>query len=83
MGNTMDLTEEQQEKLIDAIQNLIKAFKQVVEKVKEVLIQLWNRFKEVIIKNQKIKKYLGIYGRTHNQRIKKKQITKIRKILNE
>lgn len=83
MENTINLTEEQQERLMNAIQNLIKVFEQAWEKVKEVFIQLWNRFKEAIIKNQKVKKYLAIYGRTHNQRIKKKQITKIRKILNE
>ena len=83
MENTINLTEEQQEKLMNTIQNLIEVFKQVWKKVKETFIQLWNSFKEAIIKNQKVKKYLAIYVRTHNRRIKKKQITKIRKILNE
>ena len=79
----MNLTEEQQENLVKAFQELIEAFKQVWKNVKEIVINLWNSFKEIISKNQKVKKYLAIYARTHNQRIKKKQITKIRKILNE
>ncbi len=83
MENTMNLTAEQQENLVKAVENLIEVFEQVWKKVKEIFIQLWNSFKEIIIKNQKVKKYLSIYARTHNQRIKKKQITKIRKILNE
>ena len=83
MDNTINLTEEQQEKLANAIQELIEVYKQVWKNVKEIFIQLWDSFKEIISKNQKVKKYLAIYVRTHNQRIKKKQITKIRKILNE
>ena len=79
----MDLTKKQQKKLMNAIQNLIEVFKQVWKNVKEIFVKLWNSFKEVIRNNQKIKKYLAIYRRTHNKRIKKKQITKIRKILNE
>ncbi len=83
MENDINLTEEQRENLVKTVQNLIEVFEQVWKEVKEILIQLWNSFKEIINKNQKIKKYLSIYARTHNQRIKKKQITKIRKILNE
>ena len=83
MENDINLTEEQRENLVKTVQNLIEVFEQVWKEVKETLIQLWNSFKEIINKNQKVKKYLSIYARTHNQRIKKKQITKIRKILNE
>lgn len=80
MENTINLTEEQQENLVKIFQNLIEVFEQVWEKVKKICIKLW---KEIISKNQKIKKYLSIYARTHNERIKRKQIAKIRKILNE
>lgn len=80
MENTINLTEEQQENLVKIFQNLIEVFEQVWEKVKKIFIKLW---KEIISKNQKIKKYLSIYARTHNERIKRKQIAKIRKILNE
>ena len=83
MENNINLTEEQRENLVKTVQNLIEVFEQAWKKVKEIFIQLWNSFKEVITKSQKVKKYLAIYVRTHNLRIKKKQITKIRKILNE
>lgn len=41
------------------------------------------RFNEVIKNNKQAKKYYGIYKRTKSGRIKKKQLSKIRKLINK
>lgn len=73
MENTM--TEEQMEniksQIIEAVKPVIKVIMQIYEKIKEILFKRW----------PKIYEYIKIYRRTKNKRIKKKQITKIEKIL--
>lgn len=73
MENTM--TEEQMEniksQIIEAVNPVIKVIMQIYEKIKEILFKRWS----------KIYEYIKIYRRTKNKRIKKKQITKIEKIL--
>lgn len=75
----MELTQEQKiaNDLIEAMQPLIDAIKEIWKSVKEIFIKLWNSLKTFINDNQKASKYIRIYNRTHSQRIKKKQITKI------
>lgn len=82
----MELTLEQKQEIQEAMNKLIEAFRPVVETVektikafKELFVQLWKNLKDFINKNEKAKKYLKIYNRTHNQRIKKKQIKKFLK----
>lgn len=73
MQNTM--TEEQMEniksQIIEAVKPVIKVIMQIYEKIREILFKRWS----------KIYEYIKIYRRTKNKRIKKKQITKIEKIL--
>ena len=73
MENT--ISEEQIEKIkrqiIEAVKPVMKTIMQIYEKVKEILFKNWSR----------IYKYIQIYRRTKNKRIKKKQITKILQIL--
>lgn len=73
MENTM--TEKQMEniksQIIEAVKPVIKVIMQIYEKIKEILFKRWS----------KIYEYIKIYRRTKNKRIKKKQITKIEKIL--
>lgn len=73
MENTM--TEEQMEniksQIIEAVKPVIKVIMQIYEKIKEILFKRWS----------KIYEYIKIHRRTKNKRIKKKQITKIEKIL--
>lgn len=57
--------------IIEAVKPVIKAIMQIYEKIKEILFKKWS----------KIYEYIKIYRRTKNKRIKKKQITKIEKIL--
>lgn len=77
----MELTQEQ-------IDNLYNVFTELANIVKDI----WNQIKEAFMKfinsidYNKIKqlnKYSGIYMRTHNQRIKKKQLSKINKLFLE
>lgn len=69
------ITEEQMEniksQIIEAVKSVIKVIMQIYEKIKEILFKRWS----------KIYEYIKIYRRTKNKRIKKKQITKIEKIL--
>lgn len=73
MGNT--ITEEQIEnikrQIIEAVKPIMETIMQVYEKIKEIFFKDWSE----------IYKYIKIYKRTKNKRIKKKQITKIIKIL--
>ena len=57
--------------IIEAVKQVMKAIMQIYEKIKEILFKRWS----------KIYEYIKIYRRTKNKRIKKKQITKIEKIL--
>lgn len=69
------ITEEQIEnikrQIIEAVKPIIEAIMQIYEKIKKILFKRWS----------KIYEYIKIYRRTKNKRIKKKQITKIEKIL--
>ena len=75
----MELTQEQIDNLIDAFNKVAEVVKEVWKKIKEVFTEFINNinFEEL----NKINKYSKIYMRTHNQRIKKKQICKILKLL--
>ncbi len=77
----MELTQKQ-------INNIAICFQQIVD----IIIEVWKKIKELFIKfinficTKKIKrinKYASIYMKTHNKRIKKKQLTKIYAILME
>lgn len=57
--------------IIEAVKPVMKVIMQIYEKIKEILFKRW----------PKIYEYIKIYRRTKNKRIKKKQITKIEKIL--
>ena len=83
MENIDSLSEEQKQAVLEAFGKLKEIFEKAWKLVKEKLIEIWKSFKEIIEKNVKVRKYIRIYNRTHNKRIKKKQITKMRKILNE
>ena len=69
------ITEEQIEKIksqiIEAVKPVMKTIMQIYKKIKEILFKKWS----------KIYKYIKIYRRTKNKRIKKKQIANIEKIL--
>lgn len=76
---TMELTQEQ-------IDNLYNVFTELANIVKDI----WNQIKEAFMKFinsidfnkiKQLNKYSSIYMRTHNQRIKKKQLRKISKLL--
>lgn len=82
--NTATLTEEQKQEIIDkfieVFQTVSKAVEEVYNAIKEIIVKLWNDLKEFITKEEKLKKYLKIYNRTNNNRIKKKQLQKIVKL---
>ena len=69
------ITEEQIEnikkQIIEAVKPVMKSIMEIYEKIKEILLKKWS----------KIYEYIKIYKRTKNKRIKKKQITKIEKVL--
>lgn len=58
-------------------QNIINAFNEIYDNLKRIVTQLWKDIKQFLLKSEKANKYLKIYNRTHNNRIKKKQITKV------
>jgi len=69
------ITEEQ-------IENIKKQIIEVVKSVMKTIMQIYEKVKEILFKNwSKIYKYIQIYRKTKNKRIKKKQIAKIEKIL--
>ena len=69
------ITEEQ-------IENIKKQIIEVVKSVMKTIMQIYEKVKEIQSKNwSKIYKYIQIYRKTKNKRIKKKQIAKIEKIL--
>ena len=57
--------------IIEVVKPVMKAIMQIYEKIKEILLKKWS----------KIYKYIKIYRRTKNKRIRKKQIAKIERIL--
>ena len=87
MESTIILTEQQKQEIIDKLtetfQSVFKIVEEVYNAIKEVITQLWRNLKVFLEKNKKCIKYMKIYNRTHNQRIKKKQIAKILKLLKE
>ena len=64
-------TENIKRQIIEAVKPIMETIMQIYEKIKEILLKKWS----------KIYEYIKIYRRTKNKRIKKKQITKIEKIL--
>lgn len=88
MENAITLTEKQKQEIQEAVNKLIQAFelvmqevKKAIEAFKEICAQIWDNLKDFINRNEKARKYLKIHNITHNLRIKKKQITKILKLL--
>ena len=57
--------------------DILNTFEKIYDNIKSIVIQLWKDIKQFLLKSEKANKYLKIYNRTHNNRIKKKQITKI------
>ena len=57
--------------------DILNTFEKIYDNIKSIVTQLWKYIKEFLLKSEKANKYLKIYNRTHNNRIKKKQITKI------
>lgn len=84
MESTIILTEQQKKEIIDklteTLQSTLKVIEEVYNAIKEVITQLWKNLKVFLEKNKKCIKYMKIYNRTRNQRIKKKQITKLVKL---
>lgn len=83
MNQVVNLTEKQKkiiEKFEEAFKSLIETIEEFIKIFKEWLKEAWINFKAFIEKSIKAKKYIYIYNRTHNQRIKKKQVSKILKL---
>ncbi len=87
MDNVIDLTEEQRQELINNLTEVFSTVVEAVEKlfnaVKKFFVELWENLKYIVEKSCKVQKYIRIYNRTHNQRIKKKQLKLIEKVLLE
>ena len=87
MDNTINFTDEQRQELINNLTQvfnpIVEAAQKVYEAIRKVFVKMWESLKYIIEKNSKVKKYICIYNRTHNRRIKNKQIKLIRKILLE
>lgn len=86
MNQVVNLTEEQKkliEKFEETFKPLIETIEELIKTFKEWLEEAWINLKAFIEKEIKAKKYISIYNRTHNQRIKKKQISKILKLFKE
>ncbi len=81
------LTQEQIDKINKAVAMLKDVWDSVVEKVKDIvskITKLWNKFLLKIHSNIKtIRRLNHIYNNTKNKRIKKKQISRLHKILRE
>lgn len=75
----MELTEEQKQELSKAISSLVNAFKEVINAVYKVMKPLINWLVDMAKEVIKYKKYNMIYMRTKSKRIRKKQVTLIRK----
>lgn len=85
--NNIVLTQEQIDKIKKAVAMLKDVWNSIVEKVKDIvtkITKIWNEFLLKVYSNNKIIKKLNyIYFHTRNKRIKKKQITRLYKILKE
>ena len=57
--------------------DILNTFEKIYDNIKSIVTQLCKDIKEFLLKSEKANKCLKIYNRTHNNRIKKKQITKI------
>ena len=77
MEETMNLTEGQIQKVIETFQEVLEIVNKIYDSIRKIVEQSWKEIKEFLLKNEKVNKYLKIYNRTHNNRIKKKQITKL------
>ena len=82
----MELTQEQVNNVIEAFNKICEIVKEVFERIKEVFERIKEAFNNFINsfdtkKMIKILKYDRIYRRTHNKRIKKKQLKKIKELL--
>lgn len=75
----MELTQEQIDNLYNVFTELANIIKDVWNQIKEAFMKFINSIDYNKIKQ--LNKYSGIYMRTHNQRIKKKQLSKISKSL--
>lgn len=87
MNQAVNLTEEQKKELIEKFEEVFKPLMEAVNEfikiLKEWLKEVWINFKAFIEKSLKAKKYISIYNRTRNQRIKKKQVSKILRLFKE
>ncbi len=87
MDQAVNLTEEQKKELIEKFEEVFKPLMETVNEfikiLKEWLKEVWINFKAFIEKSFKAQKYISIYNRTNNQRIKKKQVSKILKLFKE
>ncbi len=87
MDQAVNLTEEQKKELIEKFKEVFKPLMETVNEfikiLKEWLKEVWINFKTFIEKSFKAQKYISIYNRTNNQRIKKKQVSKILKLFKE
>lgn len=81
------ITQEQIDKINKAVARLKDAWVSIVEKVKDIvskITKMWNEFLLKVYNNNKtIRKLNHIYIHTKNKRMKKKQISRLYRILNE
>lgn len=77
----MELTQEQIDSLCNVFTELANIVKDIWNQIKEAFMKFINSIDYNKIKQ--LKKYSSIYMRTHNQRIKKKQLSKINKLFLE
>lgn len=87
MDQVINLTEEQKKELIEKFEEIFKPLMETINKfiktLKEWLKEVWINFKAFIEKSLKVQKYISIYNRTRNLRIKKKQVSKILRLFKE
>ncbi len=87
MDQVINLTEEQKKELIEKFEEVFKPLMETVNEfikiLKEWIKEVWINFKTFIEKSFKIQKYISIYNRTRNLKIKKKQVSKILRLFKE
>lgn len=83
----MELTQEQIENINIAVKRMINIFNELAKKVRKIISELCEIWKEFLLRiyksNKSIRKLNYIYHHTKKKRIRKKQITKLFKILKE
>lgn len=83
----MELTQEQIENINIAVKRMVEIFNEVVQKVIDFFYKACEIWKELLLRiyksNKSIKKLNYIYHHTKRKRIRKKQITRLLKILRE